>query len=135
MFCATVVFGRSQKGLRPDAAVQARSRDENVLDHFSWSAPPAEDRVKTANQNREKPDVRRRDKKNHDKSESTGDEPVRQVPMPEPVEQKQMNRDERCDEEGEQPASAREAVMFHHGFVPFVKITFPTAVVGASART
>jgi hypothetical protein len=79
--------------------------------------------------------VLRDSKKKHDRNKGTGDEPVRQVPMPEHVQQKQMKRNERCDEEGEQPASRQQAVVFRHRFVPFVAVVFPTATAGASART
>jgi len=100
-----------------------------------WSALPAEDGAKTAKQKREKTHVLCHGNKNHDKNESSGDVPVRQVSTPEHVEQKQMNRNERCHEKGEQPASRKDAAVIHQGFVPFVKIRFPTPTVGASART
>jgi hypothetical protein len=79
--------------------------------------------------------VLRRGHKKNEKNESSGDEPTRQVSMPEQVKQRHVSQNERGDEEREQPTSRRKAVVLGHGFVPFAETALPTGALGASART
>ena len=90
--------------------------------------------MNTAKQDRKQAGVLRHGKGNHDKDESTWDEPVRRVPMPEHVKQKQMSCNKRHPQEGEQPAVRRKAFVFHHGFDPLAKTALPRGS-GAPART
>ena len=72
-----------------------------------------------------------------DRNKSAGDEPMRQVRVPQDVEQNHVKRDKSCDEERQHPASGREVAVFRQGFDPFAELGFSdvTVTAGASAST
>lgn len=89
--------------------------------------------METSKQKGEKAHVLRHSEEKQDGDESARKERVRTVPMPQDMEQNQMNRDEPCSEQGELPAPREEWVVLGHGFGPLAEIAFPS--IGACAKT
>ena len=72
--------------------------------------------VKATEQNADKAGVFSHGEKKQDGDESSRNNRVRGVPMPEDMEQNQVSRDEPCARQGERPAAGQEPVVFRHGF-------------------